>query len=408
MPVRRVVIHAGMHKTGTSFVQNTLYENRDYLRECGILYPISGLHRRSSAAGLRHLGLRMSLGEEGASSYALEVLRDELRASDCHTAIISYEGFLAPDFDLSLLTDGLADYEMILVLYLRNPADYIESKYREWVRLNNYAGEIQRFYASHSGYLDYAGLLDRAASTRPDARVVVRSVELLADQDRLVSDLLLAADVTQRTLALPPTSRRNDRWSNSLTLTKLMANKLYFAGDVDARSIVAGSPYEYASNEGRLMDDATVEHVRRHEWPEFLQLLEQHDLDPTRLVDPWANRERDDAFFDPEVRHEALRHVRELHSRRAASDAARRQQAQKLAARHDELVAEVREKNERVGSIRAELERTRDELRAAREAERQLRRLRSRVDLLRFWRPRNWRRYSAYCLRRVGRGRRRR
>jgi hypothetical protein len=245
-------------------------------------------------------------------------------------------------------------------------------------------------------------LLDRAALTRPDARIVVRSVELLTDQARLVSDLLLAADVTTRALTLALTSRRNDRWSNSLTLTKLMANKLWFAGDADARALVAGSRYEYASNEGRLMDDAMFEHIGRHEWPAFLRLLEQHELDPARIRDIWADRGRDDAFFDPEVRLEALRHVRELHSARAASDAARRQQAEELAARHDELVAEVHEKNEQVGSIEAELERTRNELRTAREAERQLRRLRSRAELLRFWRPRNWRRYISYCLRRVG------
>lgn len=39
MPIKKVILHAGAHKTGTTTVQQVLFQNRVNLREAGVLYP---------------------------------------------------------------------------------------------------------------------------------------------------------------------------------------------------------------------------------------------------------------------------------------------------------------------------------------------------------------------------------
>ena len=67
----RVILHAGMHKTGSSALQNSLYAHRDPLLNAGILYPTAGLHLDSPKAGYRHLGLQRSLAQEGFNNKRL-------------------------------------------------------------------------------------------------------------------------------------------------------------------------------------------------------------------------------------------------------------------------------------------------------------------------------------------------
>jgi hypothetical protein len=45
---KRVLLHVGTPKTGTSYLQDVLFRNRELLREHGILYPPTGSTRTSS------------------------------------------------------------------------------------------------------------------------------------------------------------------------------------------------------------------------------------------------------------------------------------------------------------------------------------------------------------------------
>ena len=38
----RLILHAGTHKTGTTSIQKVLADNRDWLRERGLIYPDGG------------------------------------------------------------------------------------------------------------------------------------------------------------------------------------------------------------------------------------------------------------------------------------------------------------------------------------------------------------------------------
>ncbi|HEX8779738.1 MAG TPA: hypothetical protein VF728_01030, partial [Nocardioides sp.] len=85
---RRVLVHVGTPKTGTSYLQDVLFRNRDLLREHGILYPAD----RFDAHFLAALDL-MQLpwgGLETEAAGAWDRLAEQVRRWD-GTAVISHE-----------------------------------------------------------------------------------------------------------------------------------------------------------------------------------------------------------------------------------------------------------------------------------------------------------------------------
>ena len=95
IPVRRLILHPGSPKTGTSSLQNYLYRNRADLRARGILYPETGIPAsKDIAKGHHEIALRLPDGTSGAKPELddlLEALARELAAAPCDTLILSSE-----------------------------------------------------------------------------------------------------------------------------------------------------------------------------------------------------------------------------------------------------------------------------------------------------------------------------
>ena len=85
---RKVLVHVGAPKTGTSFVQDLLFQNRAKLREQGVLYPADRFDAHFLAA-LDLMELRWG-GLEQQAVGAWERLAEQVRAWD-GTVIVSHE-----------------------------------------------------------------------------------------------------------------------------------------------------------------------------------------------------------------------------------------------------------------------------------------------------------------------------
>ncbi|KRF21189.1 hypothetical protein ASG90_01960 [Nocardioides sp. Soil797] len=129
----RVVLHVGLMKSGTTFVQRTLLANQAALAEAGILFP--GRHWRVQVSAVRDLIDNVSAD---ANTLAADgpwcSLVEQIRAWP-GTAIISME-FLGPrtPAQVAAVVEAFADAELEVVVTARDLARSITSMWTESVQ----------------------------------------------------------------------------------------------------------------------------------------------------------------------------------------------------------------------------------------------------------------------------------
>lgn len=220
---RRVILHVGTPKTGTSFVQDILFRNREQLRAQGVLYPAD----REDAHFLAALDL-MELpwgGLEAQAVGAWDRLAAQVRAWEGHTVVVSHEILGTASRTqvaraLASLTAGSPETEVHLVLSARDlvrqvPAEWQENVKHRRVRTYGTFLEELRDPARESevaqwfwGVQELPDVLDRWGSTLPPERVHVVTVPQpgagpLVLWERFAS--LFGLDPT----AFPPSERAN-------------------------------------------------------------------------------------------------------------------------------------------------------------------------------------------------------
>ena len=163
---RRLVVHVGTPKTGTTTIQHALVALEPHLRQLGVHVPIAGRTRLRSAyhAKLAHApnsgALNPKKGPWGQ-------LLDEIRASEARQFVISCEGFSAnngrklPKIIAEVAKCGVLDVD--IVACVRPQCQYIESRYAQRVKKGYTHHAFDRFvavtmmsqFAPHRFWLDY-------------------------------------------------------------------------------------------------------------------------------------------------------------------------------------------------------------------------------------------------------------
>ncbi len=152
----RVLLHVGAPKTGTSFVQDTLFNNRDALRERGILYA-ADRHDAHFLAALDLMELPWG-GLEREASGAWDRLAAEVRQWP-GTAIISHEILgTASRMQVARAMESLAgDTEIHLVFSARDLVRQIPAEWQENIK--------------HRRTKDYTRFLDSLRDEERDTEV---------------------------------------------------------------------------------------------------------------------------------------------------------------------------------------------------------------------------------------------
>jgi hypothetical protein len=191
---KRVVLHVGMTKAGSTAIQNFLDREYDALIERGILFPRSVLTRKDPTDATRtsgHLELvrRLRLDDpNGLDGFFAECARDGL-----HTLLLSAENLfhhVEPD-DLARLANLLDGCEIHLVAILRSQNDWLTSRYFESVT-KGYARENRTFDAFvqdalASGALDYQARIAALSDALRPAETHVLDYDALHGENSLVS-----------------------------------------------------------------------------------------------------------------------------------------------------------------------------------------------------------------------------
>ena len=166
----RLILHTGIHKTGTTSLQKAFLDNRRWLRGAGILYPATGLSTQPENWG--HHDLAYALRAEDTGHKLWSELRSEADASGLDTLFVSSEELSLLPFPrlpgtrpYQLITDCFAGYDITLLVYLRPQADLVASLYNHHVKSVGETRDVLDFLAEIAPRLDYAHYLNVAAVT---------------------------------------------------------------------------------------------------------------------------------------------------------------------------------------------------------------------------------------------------
>ncbi len=169
--MKEVILHVGLHKTGTTSIQDTLYkrENYEVFKENGIrfiekldpnngfgIYSAFSKHPENFHVNLSK-GLSMAEIDEYNSFVKQEII-NELNKDD--RLLISGEDIIALDYDeldnFRKFVEECTEHEIKwnVIMYLRNPVQFLSSWYQQMVQLgvpvvykNNFDRDIERYYA---------------------------------------------------------------------------------------------------------------------------------------------------------------------------------------------------------------------------------------------------------------------
>ncbi|MGD9960429.1 hypothetical protein [Nocardioides sp.] len=175
---RRVFLHIGLPKTGTTFLQDSLWSNKAALTKAGLLLP--GVHKR------RHLLASLDIREDPSlarrSGDVSAPWRDLVSESLAWRGdiLISHEFFCAASAEqVRRVVDDVGYAELHVIVTARAMVDLGISRWQEWVR-NGGTQDIDRFPVRSDydptdewgwGSCDLADVLGRWATAVPAPRI---------------------------------------------------------------------------------------------------------------------------------------------------------------------------------------------------------------------------------------------
>ncbi len=134
---RRLILHAGACKTGTTSLQIYLARHSDGLRKRGILYPATGVLETQD---LKHQWIVSALLMNDRSELSRRMAAVEDECDDTiHTVFLSTEGIFNHWWDYSNASKELFSvlgehYDLYCWLWLREPVEFFKSYYLQAMR----------------------------------------------------------------------------------------------------------------------------------------------------------------------------------------------------------------------------------------------------------------------------------
>lgn len=186
MSRRRLVVHAGAGKTGSSAIQRFLTQNKTHLDEVnhanlGMFFEdILGWEGEHESPAQK-FGNCVALGSEYARSEILKKFRKcaEILPSRVHTLVWSNEGIFEAWKQLGPLFNDLVDiFDCRFVVYLRRQDQWFISAYKQWgIRHKTYSGRIKSFeewYSQNKARGDYSSILRKWEQNIPRNSMDIR------------------------------------------------------------------------------------------------------------------------------------------------------------------------------------------------------------------------------------------
>lgn len=237
---KRILIHPGFPKTGTTSIQRFLAEARAELSERGVLFPYSVEHNspeyfRTRRAQGPHEDIMAHLTRRKAATVSTGInwkkTISQFLKSDAghHTLVISAEPLSVAQAPMraDVFKDLAKAAELQFVYYLRSAPAWLESFYRQAVHGHSGFSGLPGTLPALKGYLQkgYAGYIAELAQF---GAADIRNFDVLARENRLMDDfcdVLGTPDLVDLARQLPRANSRSAMRHEVLFLRALKAEK---------------------------------------------------------------------------------------------------------------------------------------------------------------------------------------
>ncbi|MGI9600469.1 MAG: hypothetical protein ACR2QE_01185 [Acidimicrobiales bacterium] len=198
-----VVLHIGLHRTGTTTIQRFLNANRSALAEADLLYPVGGFTAENANRGHRLLVEAVQSGGGPADPWT--VVLDEIDKSSARRVLLSAEEFSRMTSGVDEVAARLDGYEVRAVMYVRHPVSFLVSAWKQQVKTGAYTGTCSDFMHERWERADYGLMAQRWEAALGRGRVQVRVYEEAEQAPGLIDDFLdvLAIDVDRGSFRQP-------------------------------------------------------------------------------------------------------------------------------------------------------------------------------------------------------------
>lgn len=179
--MKKLFLHIGPPKTGTSTIQDFLYHNRDNLRNSGYFYPQTGISKTIPAFSSAQHNLAWLITNSEMVDPTLggwKEAHEEIEKANLDNVIISSEYFrFANKKQIGILELALKSYEVKIIVYLRRQDLRLESTYTQRVKNGRCTIDILSFAEKQKNELDYYKLLASWKQAFGINNIIVRPLE---------------------------------------------------------------------------------------------------------------------------------------------------------------------------------------------------------------------------------------
>ena len=229
--MREIYIHCGLHKTGSTSLQLTLFKNREKLAVLGFNYPNEGIpphlfgHHNLAWQLSRDRRFRREFGDFSSLFHNININQKIILSSE------DFESSLLHPIRWSKILPYFEHHKIkvIFIIYFRNCINYLESLYSELLKVgigNEYlyfATNIirnKKFYFNEWEFVfNYANIL-ASLNTFNNSKVIIRNYDKLA-KECIVHDFCEVAGIDVSKIDLPIDVRHINKRPPLNTLLKL-------------------------------------------------------------------------------------------------------------------------------------------------------------------------------------------
>ena len=240
----RVVIHGGMHKTGTTSLQRVLAAHRPLLDEHGIFYP----------GTVDDHGLMLAVQWKDWSPTPIVEAIAQAGRIGTHTLFLSGETVSVLTAEqMRRLADCFRGHEIVFVFCFRHWNDYLPSRWSQYSRrrdsqpFGDYIENISRADAAHIDWR-YDLVLERSLALNEPRIVAISYPNAIACDGSALPTILRAGgfpeNLVEKLTAAQDWLNPSPRWQDTEVtrlLNGLIADRLGLAQDALSRSIGGGS-----------------------------------------------------------------------------------------------------------------------------------------------------------------------